>query len=144
MALTNLMPWGRGQSVTAPGSNEDNDPFSALSRDMNRLLDDFTRGFGVSLPPRFGLQGTWPHVEVSETDKDVTVVAELPGMDEKQGKRCSATLGLSAPQDGWSGRQIPGHQLVDAFLRPAVDEACQQIRKIGLRIDTIEFAGLDQ
>jgi HSP20 family protein len=84
MALTNLMPWGRGQSVTAPGSHEDNDPFSALSRDMNRLLDDFTRGFGVSLPPRFGLQGTWPHVEVSETDKDVTVVAELPGMDEKQ------------------------------------------------------------
>jgi len=84
MALTNLIPWGRNQSVTAPGSHENNDPFVALSRDMNRLLDDFTRGFGVSIPPRSSLSGTWPHVEVSETDKDVTVVAELPGMDEKE------------------------------------------------------------
>jgi hypothetical protein len=58
-------------------------------------------------------------------------------------KRCSATLGRSA--SGWVvGLPIPWHQLVDAFLRPAVDEACQQIRKIGLRIDLIQFAGLNQ
>jgi hypothetical protein len=58
-------------------------------------------------------------------------------------KRCSATLGRSA--SGWVvGLPVPWHQLVDAFLRPAVDEACQQIREIGLRIDAIEFASLDQ
>ena len=42
------------------------------------------------------------------------------------------------------GLPIPRHQLIDAFLRPAGDEARQQIRKIGLRIDAIEFASLNQ
>jgi hypothetical protein len=46
---------------------------------------------------------------------------------------------------GWVvGLPIPRHQLVDALLRPAVDEACQQIREICLRIDAVELAGLDQ
>jgi HSP20 family protein len=83
MAFTDLIPWGRHRSLTAPRFGDDSDPFLALSRDMNRILDDFTRGFGISPPTRFGAAGTWPHVEVRETDKDVAVVAELPGMDEK-------------------------------------------------------------
>src|SRR4030088_971002 len=46
---------------------------------------------------------------------------------------------------GWVvGLPIPRHQLVDAFLRPSVDQACQQIREIGLWIDPVELAGLDQ
>jgi hypothetical protein len=46
---------------------------------------------------------------------------------------------------GWVvGLPIPRHQLVNVFLRPAVHEACQQIGKIGLRIDAVELAGLDQ
>jgi HSP20 family protein len=83
MAFTDLIPWGRNRSLTAPRFGDESDPFLALSRDMNRILDDFTRGFGISPPTRFGTAGTWPHVEVRETDKDVAVVAELPGMDEK-------------------------------------------------------------
>jgi hypothetical protein len=44
---------------------------------------------------------------------------------------------------GWViGLPIPRHELIDSLLRPAVDEACQQIREIGLRIDAIEFASL--
>ena len=42
------------------------------------------------------------------------------------------------------GLPVPRHQFVDAFLRPAVDEVCQQIREIGLRIDAVKLAGLDQ
>jgi HSP20 family protein len=61
---------------------EDSDPFVALQRNMNRILDDFTRGFGVPTPARFGVSGAWPHVEVSETEKEVKVVAELPGMEQ--------------------------------------------------------------
>jgi HSP20 family protein len=83
MASTDLTPWGRNRSLTTPRFGNETDPFFALSRDMNRLLDDFTRGFGVSTPSRFGFSETWPHVEVQETDKDVVVVAELPGMEEK-------------------------------------------------------------
>ena len=50
---------------------------------MNQILDDFSRGFGVSVPGSFGRSGTWPHVEVSETENEVKVVAELPGMEQK-------------------------------------------------------------
>jgi hypothetical protein len=60
-------------------------------------------------------------------------------------KRCSVTLGIIGAS-AWVlfGCPVPRHQFVDAFLRPAVDEACQQIGKIGLRIDAVELAGLDQ
>ncbi|OAF02613.1 heat-shock protein [Bradyrhizobium centrolobii] len=51
---------------------------------MNRLFDDVFHGFGgPGLSPvmegRFG----WPKVELSETDKLLTVSAELPGLTEK-------------------------------------------------------------
>ena len=84
MALTDLIPWGRGGSVPAQRFADESDPFLALWREMNRTLDNFMRGFGSSpSPTRFGTFGAWPHVEVNESDKDVTVRAELPGMDEK-------------------------------------------------------------
>ena len=53
---------------------------------MNRAFDDVLRSFNV-MP--FGsdhfLDDTmgWPHIEVSETDKEVKVNAELPGLEEK-------------------------------------------------------------
>jgi HSP20 family protein len=70
--------------MTAPHPGGENDPFFTLSREMNRILEDFSRGFGASLPSNFGSLGTWPHVEVNETDREVTVVAELPGMDQNE------------------------------------------------------------
>ena len=86
--------------------------------------------------------------DVQDRDGGAMLMATLfglyPFLVKLYGKRCSATLGLSAPSGWVVGLPIPRHQFVDAFLRPAVDEACQQIRKIGLRIDAIEFAGLDQ
>jgi HSP20 family protein len=83
MALTDLVPWGRNRSVAAPRFSAEGDPFLALHREMNRMFDDFARGFGVGLPARFGGSGGWPHVEVSETDSEVKVVAELPGLEER-------------------------------------------------------------
>lgn len=83
MALTDLVPWGRNRSVAPQRFAETGDPFLALHREMNRIFDDFARGFGVGLPARFGLSGTWPYVEVSESDKELRLTAELPGMDHK-------------------------------------------------------------
>lgn len=61
-------------------------PFEALHRAMDRLFDDFTAGWGVS-PARFFEPRGWsdltPRVDVSETEKEVVVKADLPGMDEK-------------------------------------------------------------
>ena len=59
-------------------------PFLALHREMNRMFDNFFRGFdgAMSTTPGWSV-GSWPHVEISETDNEVKLVAELPGIEEK-------------------------------------------------------------
>lgn len=80
MALGNLIPWKNGsRDVSAPRSG--GSPFLALHREMNRLFDDAFRSFDIA--PFGGQAMGWPTVEVSETEKEVKVVAELPGLDEK-------------------------------------------------------------
>jgi HSP20 family protein len=88
MAFRDLIPWSKNQQL-APGRDVF-DPFLALHREMNRLFDDVFRGFGPGLgtPGRIGsplMEGQfgWPKIELSESDKAVTVSAELPGLSEK-------------------------------------------------------------
>jgi len=53
---------------------------------VNRLFDDVFRSFDSRLPA-FGslssFSAAWPNVEISETDKEIKVNAEVPGLDEK-------------------------------------------------------------
>jgi len=82
MNMRDLIPWGRSQQT--PGRYRDEgDPFMTLHREMNRLFDDVFRGFETSPFGGFGRMGRWPSVEVIETDQEVRVSAELPGLDEK-------------------------------------------------------------
>ena len=81
MALPSLLRWNRGGSL--PARREEN-PFLALHREMSRLFEDFWRGFDIE--PSLGLpEGTSfsPRVDVEETDGEIRVTAELPGVDEK-------------------------------------------------------------
>jgi HSP20 family protein len=86
MAMRDLVPWNnRGREVSAR-RNEEANPFLSLHREMNRLFDDVFRGF--DLPPfgmdRFdGATGSWPRIEISETESEMKVTAELPGLDEE-------------------------------------------------------------
>jgi len=65
---------------------ESGDPFLPFRRQMNRLFDDF---FSGPMWPRFPMMTpasmlevvATPQIEVSETDKEVMVTAELPGID---------------------------------------------------------------
>ncbi|WP_262268673.1 Hsp20/alpha crystallin family protein [Microvirga yunnanensis] len=64
------------------------DPFLSLHREMNRLFDDVFRGFG--LPAAAGSQGQGDvgsvvnaSMNVSETDKEIRITAELPGVTEQ-------------------------------------------------------------
>jgi len=51
-------------------------PLGSFQREMNRLLDTF---FGAEVP--WG-EGQWsPRMDVSETESDVVVKAEVPGLD---------------------------------------------------------------
>lgn len=83
MALTDLIPWSRDRNVPAPRSSDEH-PFLALHREMNRMFDSFFRdaGWPTSSSPGWAVGG-WPHVEISESDNEVKLVAELPGMEEK-------------------------------------------------------------
>jgi HSP20 family protein len=84
MAITDLIPWGRNRDVAAPRVN---DPFMTLHREMNRLFDDVFRGFDLApltgTDRLFGRGGGWPNIEMSESDRDIKVTAELPGLEEK-------------------------------------------------------------
>ena len=84
MGIRDLVPRTKGQQLST--RQEPFDPFYTLHREMNRLFDDVFRGFGPL--GRFGSPLTedqlgWPRIELSETDKEVTVSAELPGLSEK-------------------------------------------------------------
>ncbi|WP_128920183.1 Hsp20/alpha crystallin family protein [Bradyrhizobium nanningense] len=83
MAFRDLIPWSGKQELSPARDNFD--PFLTLHREMNRLFDDVFRGFGgTSLSPLMEGRFGWPRVELSETDKTLTVSAELPGLTEKE------------------------------------------------------------
>ncbi len=69
-----------------PIRREEADPFRNFQRQMNRLFDEF---FGEAPLAERGGEPAWapaaftPRVDISETDAEVKVSAELPGMDEK-------------------------------------------------------------
>ncbi len=74
MNLKSLIPIGRGHPVATS-------PFVSLQREIDRLFEDFTRGF-----PTFsgnGATALMPSMDVSETDKEIEITAELPGLEEK-------------------------------------------------------------
>lgn len=87
MNMRDLIPWGRGSDqIPEFYRDERSSPFFTLQREMNRLLEDAFRGFDA--PGLFGRrQGlanmAWPKIEMNETDKDIVVSAEIPGLEEK-------------------------------------------------------------
>jgi HSP20 family protein len=86
MAIKDLVPkFGRGRD-NVPVRRGEYEPLLDFQREMNRLFDDFFTDF--PLAPRWGERdlpsaGFSPRVDVSETEKEVRISAELPGMDEK-------------------------------------------------------------
>jgi HSP20 family protein len=86
MSVRDLIPWSRGDE-RAPSiyRGSDMDPFLSLHRNVNRLFDEVFRGFDT--PSMFSRtmpgNGSWPNVEISENEKEIRVVAEVPGLDEK-------------------------------------------------------------
>jgi HSP20 family protein len=85
MTIRDLIPWGREDYRTpAVYRDSDRDPFLSLHRQVNRLFDDVFRGFDTDLPVLGGRTGgAWPSVEIADTEKDIRVSAEVPGMEEK-------------------------------------------------------------
>jgi HSP20 family protein len=74
MNLKSLIPVGRSRAVS------DFPPFGSLQREINSLFEDFARGFpGFG----FGTRDLVPTMDVAETDKQIEITVELPGLEEK-------------------------------------------------------------
>lgn len=82
MAMRDLIPWGRQENrMPASYREEERSPFFRLRQEMDQLFDDF-----FSAPVFSGgwsRATSWPSIEMSDTDNEVCITAELPGMNEK-------------------------------------------------------------
>lgn len=78
MNLKSLIPVGRQRGV----ARADN-PFVSLQNEIDRLFDDFTRGFPSLSMGNGGMTAMVPTMDVAETDKEIEITAELPGLEEK-------------------------------------------------------------
>jgi HSP20 family protein len=84
MRVTDLIPW-RAARGNQPASRDRQNPVALLQNDVNRAFDDFLRMLPMPLPG-------WStairdddmdfQVDIVETDKEVKVSAEMPGIDE--------------------------------------------------------------
>jgi HSP20 family protein len=74
MTLKSLIPVGSERGMARFPSN----PFSALQQEIDRLFDGFSRGLAG-----FPSSELMPSMDVSETDKEIEISTELPGLEEK-------------------------------------------------------------
>jgi HSP20 family protein len=77
MSIRDIAPWLGGRRALG-------DPLRGLHEEVDRLFEGFTRGLPAM--PRFAeaFEGALsPKLDVAETDKEIVVSAELPGIDEK-------------------------------------------------------------
>jgi HSP20 family protein len=74
MDLRSLVPF-RGQgAVMRPEASL----FGSLQREVDRLFEDFTRGIGFNGP-----SALMPSIDVTETDKEIEITVDLPGLERK-------------------------------------------------------------
>ena len=86
MDLKSLVPWRSNNKTSLPATSDDYfDPFVTFRREMDRMFDDFFTGFGGRglMASSAGWQGVTPTLDVTETDKEIVVTAEVPGLDDK-------------------------------------------------------------
>jgi HSP20 family protein len=80
MSLKSLIPVGSERGLTRAASN----PLSALQQEIDRLFEGFSRGFaGFPTFPTFPSRELMPSMDLSETDKEIEITTELPGLEEK-------------------------------------------------------------
>jgi HSP20 family protein len=86
MDFRDLIPFGRDRGNVAVRRDRIEHPMEMFQREVNRLFEDFSRDFSRTPTPFGGGNeafASMPRVDVSESDNEYEVTAELPGIDEK-------------------------------------------------------------
>lgn len=73
MNLKSLIPVRRDKPIVTGY-----DPFAALQQEIEHLFENFGRNW-----PGIGKHELMPSMDIAETDKEIEVTAELPGLEEK-------------------------------------------------------------
>jgi HSP20 family protein len=76
--MKSLIPVGSKRGLARSSSN----PFTALQQEIDRLFDGFSRGF-AGFPNMATPRELMPSMDVSETEKEIEITTELPGLEEK-------------------------------------------------------------
>ena len=74
MTMKSLIPVGRDSSLARTDTN----PLTMLQQEVDRLFDGFSRSLSGFSP-----RTLMPSIDLAETDKEIELTAELPGMEEK-------------------------------------------------------------
>jgi HSP20 family protein len=70
----------RGTEIAA--RERETDPFGALFQQVEDMFEDFTRSYGLpAAPATAGVLA--PRIDVSESDSEIEIKADLPGVEEK-------------------------------------------------------------
>ncbi|HON37997.1 MAG: Hsp20/alpha crystallin family protein [Desulfomonilia bacterium] len=83
--MRSLTPWRWGRRSVPVSREIETHPLDMFQREMNRLFDDFFKGFGLR---PFGEEmeaagAFYPQVDMTEDENSIYITAELPGIDEK-------------------------------------------------------------
>jgi len=73
MNLKSLVPWKSNKSDLSTVRPELKDPFVAFRREMDRMFDSFLYGSSSFL-------SATPATDITETDAEIVVTAEMPGL----------------------------------------------------------------
>ncbi|HRZ77787.1 MAG TPA: Hsp20/alpha crystallin family protein [Bacteroidales bacterium] len=76
-----MAPWRWGREVGLRKEAEDN-PLVTFQKAINSLFDDFFHGVDFGSMDT-GMAKFNPRLDMAEDDKNITITAELPGLDEK-------------------------------------------------------------
>ena len=84
MSVTDLIKWNKDKSNY--GNQEQIDPFYAMQSRMNQMIDRFiSQPFSeLSTGSNFNNLGDFlPRIDISETEGEILITTDMPGMDEK-------------------------------------------------------------
>ncbi len=117
MTISDLMPWSWGKKHLPNSHREDEHPVAVLHRDLNKVFEEFYRTFELAPYSAFHQPGfsMTPRTDMSETEKELKLTVELPGMDENDVEvtLCRDMVTISGEKKEEKDENLKGHYCME-------------------------------